>query len=64
VLPVRIASEIENFVRNSPNAYGGQPVVITAAKWAPSGGYLNLGPYCQLSPLMRNILEQLTGTKL
>lgn len=64
VLPVRIAPEIEKFMKGSPHAYGGQPVVITAAKWAPGGGYLNLGSYCQLSPLMRNILEQLTGTKL
>jgi hypothetical protein len=64
VLPVRIAPEIEKFVKESPHAYGGQPVVIMAAKWASGGGYLNLGPYCQLSPLMRNILEQLTGTKL
>lgn len=64
VLPVRIAPEIEKFIKDSPHAYGGQPVVIMAAKWASHGGYLNLGPYCQLSPLMRNILEQLTGTKL
>ncbi|GAB2829564.1 hypothetical protein GCM10027176_37340 [Actinoallomurus bryophytorum] len=64
VLPVRIAPEIEKFIKGSPHAYGGQPVVITAAKWGTGGGYLNLGPYCQLSPLMRNILEQLTGTKL
>jgi hypothetical protein len=63
-LPVRIAPEIDKFMRDSPHAYGGQPVVIMAAKWAAGGGYLNLGPYCQLSPLMRNILEQLTGTKL
>jgi Aromatic prenyltransferase Orf2 len=64
VLPVRIEPEIEKFLKGSPHAYGGQPVVIAAAKWALGGGYLNLGPYCQLSPLMRNVLEKLTGTKL
>jgi len=64
VLPIQIEPEIEKFLEGSPHAYGGQPVVIAAAKWAAGGGYLNLGPYCQLSPLMRVILEKLTGTKL
>lgn len=63
-LPIRIEPEVEKFVRGSQRTYGGQPVVIQAVKWTPEGEYLNLGPYCRLSPLMRNLLEKLVGEKL
>ena len=63
-LPVRIEPDIEKFVVNSRRTYAGPPVVIAAAKWASDGAYLNLGPYCRLSPLMRNLLEKLVGEKV
>lgn len=63
-LPIRIEPEIEKFVRDTRRTYGGQPVVIAAVKWTPDGEYLNLGPYCRLSPLMRNLLEKLVGEQL
>jgi Aromatic prenyltransferase Orf2 len=62
--PIRIDPEIEKFVLGSRRTYGGQPVVISAVKWTPDGEYLNLGPYCRLSPLMRNLLQKLVGEKL
>ena len=63
-LPVPIEPEVEKFVQNSQRTYAGEPVVIAAAKWTAEGQYLNLGPYCRLSPLMRNLLERLVGEKL
>jgi hypothetical protein len=62
--PIRIEPEIEKFVMGSRHTYGGRPVVIAAVKWTPDGEYLNLGPYCRLSPLMRNLLQQLVGEEL
>jgi hypothetical protein len=62
--PVRIEPEVEKFVTDSRRTYGGQPVVIAAVKWTSDGEYLNLGPYCRLSPLMRNLLQKLVGEQL
>jgi hypothetical protein len=62
--PAGITPEVEKFVTGSRRAYGGQPVVISAVKWTAEGEYLNLGPYCRLSPLMRTLLERLTGESL
>ncbi len=62
--PTRIEPEVEQFVTDSRRTYGGQPVVIAAVKWTSEGEYLNLGPYCRLSPLMRNLLQQLVGERL
>ena len=64
LLPVRIEPEVEKFVRSSRRTYGGRPVVIAAVKWTPDGEYLNLGPYCRLSPLMRHLLQELVGEEL
>jgi hypothetical protein len=63
-LPVRVEPDIEKFVRDSRRTYTGRPVVIAAAKWAPEGAYLNLGPYSRLSPLMRTLLQQLVGEQM
>ncbi|MFF3646983.1 aromatic prenyltransferase [Streptomyces sp. NPDC002564] len=56
-LPVPITPRVEEFVRSAPRAYQGEPIVIAAVKWAPEGEYLNLGPYYQLSPLMRKVIS-------
>lgn len=63
-LPVRIDPDIEKFVRGSRRTYAGEPLVIAAVKWTPEGEYLNLGPYCRLSPLMRNLLQELVGEEV
>jgi hypothetical protein len=62
--PVPIEPKIENFIKNSRRFYDGQTVVIAAVKWTPEGEYLNLGPYCRFSPLMRNMIEKMIGEKL
>ncbi|MEU6996637.1 aromatic prenyltransferase [Streptomyces sp. NPDC046465] len=56
-LPVRITDQVERFVRGAPRAYAGEPIVIAAVKWEAGGRYLNLGPYYQLSPLMRKVIS-------
>ncbi|QJS99003.1 hypothetical protein G9272_44405 [Streptomyces asoensis] len=60
-LPVPVEPEVEKFVNGSRRTYAGPPIVIAAVKWTADGQYLNLGPYCRLSPLMRKLLQQLTG---
>ncbi|MEU8960047.1 aromatic prenyltransferase [Streptomyces sp. NPDC048518] len=56
-LPVAITGQVERFVREAPRAYEGDPIVIAAVKWESGGRYLNLGPYHQLSPLMRQVIS-------
>ncbi|MFD4634809.1 aromatic prenyltransferase [Streptomyces sp. NPDC058284] len=56
-LPVPITDQVEQFVRSAPRAYAGEPIVIAAVKWESGGHYLNLGPYYQLSPLMRKVIS-------
>ncbi|MFD9393218.1 aromatic prenyltransferase [Streptomyces sp. NPDC060000] len=63
-LPVPVDPDIEKFVRGSRRTYAGEPLVIAACKWTPDGAYLNLGPYTRLSPLMRKLLQNLTGQEV
>ncbi|MFF1381851.1 aromatic prenyltransferase [Streptomyces sp. NPDC058308] len=63
-LPVRISEQVEQFVRRAPRAYEGEPIVIAAVKWEPQGRYLNLGPYYQLSPLMRKVIGAVHNGKI
>ncbi|MFH8613392.1 aromatic prenyltransferase [Streptomyces sp. NPDC018029] len=56
-LPAEITEQVRGFVDGAPRAYEGEPIVIAAVKWAPEGPYLNLGPYYQLSPLMRKVIS-------
>ncbi|MWA08000.1 aromatic prenyltransferase [Streptomyces sp. BA2] len=61
VLPVSLDPRIEKFVRNTRCTYSDRPFIIAALKWSPSGQHLNLGPYIRLSPLLRNLLHEVTG---
>ncbi|MGW0792263.1 aromatic prenyltransferase [Streptomyces sp. NPDC002911] len=64
VLPVPLDPRIEKFVRSTRCAYSDRPFVIAALKWSPEGQHLNLGPYIRLSPLLRNLLHEVTGEKV
>lgn len=61
LLPIPLDPRIENFVRNTQCTYSDRPFVIAALKWSPGGQHLNLGPYIRLSPLLRNLLHEVTG---
>ncbi|MEU5902608.1 MULTISPECIES: aromatic prenyltransferase [Streptomyces] len=63
-LPVPVTDRVAHFVDHAPRAYSGEPIVIAAVKWAPEGAYLNLGPYFQLSPLMRKVISAVHNGKL
>lgn len=63
-LPVPLDPRIEKFVRQTRCAYSDRPFVIAALKWSPAGQHLNLGPYIRLSPLLRNLLHEVTGEKV
>lgn len=63
-LPVPLDPRIEKFVRNTRCAYSDRPFVIAALKWSPAGQHLNLGPYIRLSPLLRNLLHEVTGEEV
>jgi hypothetical protein len=63
-LPAPIDPAIEKFVRSARRTYPDQPIVIAAVKWGAEGAYLNLGPYIRLSPLMRKLLQRLTGEQV
>ncbi|GGQ50597.1 aromatic prenyltransferase [Streptomyces mutabilis] len=63
-LPVPLDPRIEKFVRNTRCTYPGHPFVIAALKWSASGQHLNLGPYLRLSPLLRDLLHEVTGEKV
>ncbi|MFD8571738.1 aromatic prenyltransferase [Streptomyces sp. NPDC059639] len=63
-LPVPLDPRIEKFVRNTRCAYSDRPFVIAALKWSPAGQHLNLGPYIRLSPLLRNLLHEVTGERV
>lgn len=63
-LPVAITAPVERFVRQAPRAYEGDPIVIAAVKYEAGGRYLNLGPYHQLSPLMRKVISQVHGGRI
>jgi aromatic prenyltransferase Orf2 len=64
MLPVVLDARIEKFVRNTRCAYSDRPFVIAALKWSRTGQHLNLGPYIRLSPLLRNLLHEVTGEKV
>ncbi|MEU6826915.1 aromatic prenyltransferase [Streptomyces atriruber] len=63
-LPAPVTARVQRFVDEAPRAYQGEPIVIAAVKWAPEGEYLNLGPYFQLSPLMRQVISAVHNGKL
>ncbi|MDI3389857.1 aromatic prenyltransferase [Streptomyces sp. B-S-A8] len=63
-LPVPLDPRIEKFVRSTRCTYSDRPFVIAALKWSASGQHLNLGPYIRLSPLLRNLLHEVTGELL
>ncbi|WAL93121.1 aromatic prenyltransferase [Streptomyces sp. Je 1-369] len=63
-LPAPVPERVAHFVDHAPRAYPGEPIVIAAVKWAPEGEYLNLGPYFQLSPLMRQVISAVHNGKL
>lgn len=64
VLPVPLDPRIEKFVRSTRCTYSDRPFVIAALKWSASGQHLNLGPYIRLSPVLRNLLHEVTGEKV
>lgn len=64
VLPAPVEPEVEEFVRSSPRSYAGEPIVISAVKWTPDGEYLNLGPYYQLSPMMKKLWLEVYGEQV
>ncbi|MFE6721759.1 aromatic prenyltransferase [Streptomyces albidoflavus] len=64
LLPAPLDPRIEKFVRGTRCAYSDRPFVIAALKWSPSGQHLNLGPYIRLSPLLRNLLHEVTGEEV
>ncbi|MFG2603360.1 aromatic prenyltransferase [Streptomyces sp. NPDC048514] len=64
ILPAAIEPDVEKFVANSPRSYAGDPIVISAVKWDADGSYLNIGPYYQLSPMMRKLWLEVYGERV
>ncbi|MEU6127428.1 aromatic prenyltransferase [Streptomyces sp. NPDC047123] len=62
-LPIPLDPQIEKFVQTTPCTYSGRPFIIAALKWSSTGQHLNLGPYIRLSPLLRNLLHEVSGEK-
>jgi hypothetical protein len=61
LLPFPLDPRIEKFVRGTRCAYSDRPFIIAALKWSAAGQHVNLGPYIRLSPLLRNLLHEVTG---
>jgi hypothetical protein len=54
-LPARIDPSLEQFVRTAPYTYGGERINGSAVKWSPTGVYLDLGVYYQISPALLRV---------
>lgn len=53
-LPAPIEPEIERFMTSSPYTHAGERIFMIATMWAPSGEYLKVGSYYQVSPALRD----------